>query len=312
MKRLYSRILGTFPKDVLIEICRITYTPLTNAEKGFLIQDTLKKAGIKFLPLGSGTNRLGIQIGEYVFKIALDSHGFIDNRREYKYTDKLQPFVFKVYESLPDGLIIAGEAFNLISQQEFVAMEDQIKGILKEISKNFFIGDIGFTTKNYVNWGIRKTTKELAILDFAYIYSVSYQVFTCTCDKHSFLQYDDNYNNLICPSCERIWSFGEIRKRISRKAQEEEIGNILENSYVLHKPEEYVDEHPEYTYSYYNEYLKKENSKSKKELAKERNREIIQKMKDAEEAHFDEFQPGEATSFEELMRNMEVKYEESK
>ena len=67
MKRLYSRILGTFPKDVLIEICRITYTPLTNAEKGFLIQDTLKKAGIKFLPLGSGTNRLGIQIGEYVF-----------------------------------------------------------------------------------------------------------------------------------------------------------------------------------------------------------------------------------------------------
>ena len=99
------------------------------------------------------------------------------------------------------------------------------------------IGDVGLTTKNYANWGFRDNG-EIVILDYAYIYSVSFKQFVCSCDNNSILYYDKDFVNLICPRCGKKYSFSQLRKKISRKDQDEEIGDVMEKGYVLHEPEE--------------------------------------------------------------------------
>jgi uncharacterized Zn finger protein (UPF0148 family) len=120
-----------------------------------------------------------------------------------------------------------------------------MREILDDISRNFLIGDVGINGKNYTNYGIRKNG-QICILDFAYIYSVKYQMFNCTCDDTSILRFDDKYINLICPMCGRKYTFGEIRRRITKVQQEEEIGDIRRLSYNLHNTEEEVELVPEF------------------------------------------------------------------
>lgn len=304
-KLLYSKIRDVFPIDLMIELNGITYADATNVEKGEMIINKLNEYKIKSFPLGSGTNRLGVQIGDSVFKIALDHHGKIDNRREFKYTDKLQPYVIKVYECVPDGLIASCEPFMPISLAEMEQEKDEIIRILKEISNYFFIGDIGFNKNNYKNWGRRKTDKKIGILDFAYVYSVGYQTFRCTCDAHSLLRYDKNYVDLICPTCGEKFPFGVIRRRISKKAEAEEIGDLEQNSYVLHGPSELVEENKSYTISLYNNDSDKRDKLDEKKKLRERNKKINRRLDG--KIKFNEFQVDDAVTFGELMKKIEAK-----
>ena len=102
MTQKRSLILQYFTPDLLTKLWLITKTSgASNNEKGQLVKETLRENNVPFSPLGSGTNRLGILIDGYSFKIALDEDGMIDNRREFLYTTKLQPYVIKVYEISP-------------------------------------------------------------------------------------------------------------------------------------------------------------------------------------------------------------------
>ena len=111
------------------------------------------------------------------------------------------------------------------------------------------IGDIGIDAKNYTNWGWRKnTTRDLVILDDAYIYSTGFKTFRCTnCDAKPILFYDDNYTSLICPECNKVYSFATIRRRISKKDQEEEIGDILTQGYKLTHAREIQELNPNFS-----------------------------------------------------------------
>lgn len=307
-KIIRSRIKENFPTELLIEFNKILYSDLNTKERGDLVKSKMTEYGIKFNPIGSGTNRIGIQIGDTVFKIGLDDQGKTDNQREFKYTDKLQPFVIRVYECLPDGLIAACEPFILISEKEFELSEKEIFEILELISKNFFIGDIGYTTKNWQNWGRRKSDHKIGILDFAYIYTVGYDIFRCDCESRAFLQYDKNYINLICPACGKTWTFGQIRKRVSRRQEKAEIGDITKLSYNIHGPSEIVDVNHDYTISLYDDYKKQEKI-TKKQEAKEKNREALRRLKEQEEHTIDEFEIDDPTSFTELIEMMNKRYE---
>ena len=110
------------------------------------------------------------------------------------------------------------------------------------------IGDVGINTDNYKNWGIRNVgdRSEICMLDFAYIYKISYKLFTCNCDRITLLQYDENFVDLVCPRCGRKFQFSEIRRRITRAMQEEEIGDIRRLGYVLHSGEEMVQDVTEF------------------------------------------------------------------
>jgi len=237
-----SLIKKFFSPELCLEIERIIMKPISNNVKGEQLGELIKERtnGMVYR-IGTGTNRIGMFVdGGYVVKVALDKDGKIDNRREFRYSKILQPHVIKVYECDPEGLLAISEYVCCLSISEFQKYQVSMRNILSDISEKFLIGDVGINSKNYANWG-RRTNGELCMLDFAYIYAISYRTFECTCNRHSILHYDENYVNLICPTCRRKFTFGQIRKRISKKQQEEEIGDLTELGYVLHSPEEEVE-----------------------------------------------------------------------
>jgi predicted RNA-binding Zn-ribbon protein involved in translation (DUF1610 family) len=263
---LRSLILEYFTPDIYMGILKISMiNDADNNMKGMLVRELLKENNVPFTSLGSGTNRMAVMIDGYAVKIALDKDGMIDNRREMLYTKQLQPYVVKVYECTPNGLIAVTEYVDIFTLDEYRKYQDDMRSILKEISKLFLIGDVGITTNNYVNWGMRNDGT-ICILDFAYIYSVKFKVFTCTNDD-ALLQYDNNYVNLRCPECGRVYTFGEIRRRITRKQQEDEIGDIRRVSYNLKKAREEVAVNPEFTPQKKKKDKKKKNTK--KQLLKD-------------------------------------------
>ena len=236
-----SLIKEHFSPELCLEIEKITLKPISNNQKGNQIADLVYKASDGTIErIGTGTNRIGLQGHGVVFKIALDKDGKIDNRREFKYSKQLQPYVIKVYECDHEGLVAVSEYVNSFSGMEQLRNNQiEIRNILSEISESYLIGDVGIDEKNSGNWG--KRNDQLVMLDFAYIYAISYQTFQCSCDKKTLLKYDENFVNLVCPRCRKKYTFGQIRKRISRKQQEEEIGNIEDLGYVLSSPREEVE-----------------------------------------------------------------------
>ena len=241
-----SLILKYFTKDIYIELLRITKIPeADNNLKGRLIKKLLRENNIPFEGLGSGTNRMAVLIEGYAVKIALDFDGCVDNRREMLYTRQLQPYVIKVYECMPSGLVAVCEFVEIFTLSEYHQYQDEMANILSEITKNFLVGDCGISGKNYVNWGTRNDGT-ICILDFAYIYSVKYNVFGCKCDDTAILKFDKNFVNLICPLCGRKYTFGEVRRRITKADQEKEIGDIRRLGYNITKPEQVVDVIPEF------------------------------------------------------------------
>lgn len=240
-KKLYrSILLEYFPVELCIQIDKITRTfSVDNNRKQTMICDLLDEYKVPYTHLGSGTNRYGIMVDGYCVKIAYDKDGKIDNKREFIYSLPLQPYVVKTYEVSETGLFSVCEYVTSFERSDFLDTDNQkaMRVILKDISSQFLIGDVGVTSKNYANWGFRDDGS-VVILDYAYIYSVSYRQFVCSCDGHSILYYDNDFIDMICPRCGKKFSFPQLRKKISRKDQDEEIGDITTRGYVLTEVEE--------------------------------------------------------------------------
>jgi len=256
-----SLIFQYFTKENLLEIYRRTLVDTDNNKKAQLITEYLKEQNIPFESLGNGTNRLGINIDGYAVKIALDRDGMIDNQREMLYSKDLQPYVAKMYECLPNGLLGVLEYVHIFTYEQFLGNRAKMAAILEQIAEKFFIGDVGITDKNYVNWGIRMDGS-LVILDYAYIYNVKFNLFTCTCESESLLQYDNDYVHLVCPSCGRKFKFGEIRRKITRQQQQEEIGDIRRLSYNLTEAVQKVTIVPEFEPTTQSETTKEQSEKA--------------------------------------------------
>lgn len=219
----------------LNSICR-DVTISNNNTKADLMRDTLAKYDVPFRELGPGTNRYAVRIDGYVFKIAMDKNGIDDNRIEFSMSDELQPFVTKTYEC--NDLIVVSEYVTVISKTEFNDNADVIKGILGHLAESYIFGDVGYTLKNFVNWGFRENG-DLVILDYGYIYKVLGEEVRCTnllgddviCGH--FLEYDEKFNNLICPKCRRKYSYDDIRRRIDLKFEKEQVTKAIESAYKL-------------------------------------------------------------------------------
>lgn len=247
-KKVFRSIIKElFPVELLIKIDEISRQhDIDNNSKTPEIIELLHQYNVPFEPLGNGTNRYGILVNGYVVKIALDRMGKIDNQREFKYSKMLYPSVVKVYECATTGLVATFEYVTIFTLDDFYSYQEEMRPILREISENFLVGDIGISTDNYVNWGIRND-ESICILDFAYIYSLSYKGFKCTCEDEGTLQFDNDFVFLKCPMCGKKWSFSDIRKRISKADEINEIGDISKIGYILHKSEEILVENPEFS-----------------------------------------------------------------
>lgn len=106
-----------------------------------------------------GTNRISyrpIDDNSFLIKVATDAVGLGDNYREYKNQFIFKPFITKVFETSPNGVVGTFERVSPItSREEFLSVAADIF----EVINKWFIGeyvleDIG--TKYFMNWGIRR------------------------------------------------------------------------------------------------------------------------------------------------------------
>ena len=65
-------------------------------------------------------------------------------------------YLAKTYET--NYLINVAEYVLVVDKDTFVTNEDVVKYILKDIAKDYLFDDVGFSLKNYCNWGSRFTT----------------------------------------------------------------------------------------------------------------------------------------------------------
>ena len=237
-KTYRSLLLEIFTPDQAIELEKIQRTySITNNQKIKIYREKLDEWGIDYNPIGGGTNRYAFMADGYIVKIACDADGKIDNKREFIYSLPLQPYVIKCYETYADGLMAIFEYVEAFTIDDFWKNTGRMKEILSQIGNQFLIGDVGINSTNYVNWGFRDDGS-IVILDYAYIYSVAFKQFTCPCSPSSILYYDKDFNKLVCSTCGKVYSFRDVRKRISRKDQDEEIGDLYKKGYILTKKEE--------------------------------------------------------------------------
>jgi hypothetical protein len=134
-----------------------------NNKKSSMVLDLLEKYKVDYSNLGSGTNRLAVLIDGYVFKFALDKLGIKDNDSEFALSPILYPLVIKTYES--NGYISICEYVELVtSMGEFQANRSKMMNkLFKIVAMGFLVGDVGFNSKNFCNWGKRTSTGEYVI-----------------------------------------------------------------------------------------------------------------------------------------------------
>lgn len=282
-----SLINQVISKDIMFQIEKVGLIPgITKNARGIrvknILHEEMERLGIPYEPLGVGTNRVGVKIDGYVIKASLDMDGKIDNRREYKYSKAIQPYVTKTYECMPTGLLAACEYIVPFDIQEYHERKSDMRYILDDISKmGYLVGDVGITGKNYVNWGVRPDNT-IAILDYAYIYSVGFNTFKChECEEEPFLKWDESFVTLTCPNCGKKYEFGDIRRRITRQQQEKEIGDIRLMGYNLTKPKEVVEYNSLFEYE-----PKKKIKKKKKDKTDELLDRIEKEIKESEQEWF--------------------------
>lgn len=225
-----SKILKNFSSDLLVDLYRLSevYDIDTNT-KCQEIAKLLDDYKIPYGKLGPGTNRYAVLIDGYAIKIALDKVGRIDNQREFRYAKKLYPYVVKGYEISGEGLLLVTEYVTVFSLDDFYKFEPEMRDLLEKIGEVYYIADVGIDGKNYANYGLRDGSV-VVILDYAYVYNLLFNNFKCDCG--GVLGYNRNYTGLICPLCNKTYTFSNIRRRISKEDERKEIGDLTELGYV--------------------------------------------------------------------------------
>ena len=236
-----SRILQFIPEGLMKELYKIAMDVLIpdNNTKVNKMVASLDKWNVPYEEIAPGTNRFAILIDGYVFKIGMDKAGIRDNWAELSLTQELQPFVTKVYEC--NGLINVSEYVTVISKEEFNNSKEEVREILGHLAQGYLLGDVGSINKNFMNWGYRDDG-QLVILDFAYIYRVIGNEMMCQGLNHDdtlckeFLEYDENFHNLICPKCRKKYTFHDIRRRINMEFEQKELEMIKQVAVKVTEP----------------------------------------------------------------------------
>lgn len=232
--KIISRIHKYISSKLMADLEKICHNVLIpdNNKKVRMIKAKLDEYDVAYNELGPGTNRFAVTIDGYVFKIAMDKLGKLDNANEFTMSKELQPYVIKVYEN--NDLISVSEYVTLVSREEFMDSREDILDILSIIGESYLMGDVGFIEKNFTNWGYRDDG-QMTILDFAYIHNIEGREMLCT-DDGVMLDYTENFHSLRCPKCSKKYSFSNIRSKIPMETEWKYINDVKNESYQLLTP----------------------------------------------------------------------------
>lgn len=205
----------------------------------------------KVINFGTGTNRVAVMTDNYVFKIALDLAGCVDNMHEFRMSSELYPDVTKTYET--NKLICVSEYVQVINSEQLVLRKREILAMLKRLSeKTSLMLDVGYVKKNMSNLGIRASDDRVVILDFGYIYTKLDGIqLTCSNEdcikKHGLvdLEYNSTYSALVCPKCGSEYGVTELQSLITDEARMQMYRDKMDNYFVVDKEVSYfeVDEY---------------------------------------------------------------------
>lgn len=114
-------------------------------------------------------------------------------------------------------LILVEEYLTLMDAREFTLNETGIKTILEDLSKRYIFEDIGYTLKNFENYGYR-SNGDIVILDIGYVYNIKGNEHVMTCPKcKAELKYNRNYTGFVCANtqCGAKYNFLDLRRRMN-------------------------------------------------------------------------------------------------
>ena len=241
VKKLRSLLHEYFPEELRFQIELLSKRrDITNKEKQDELFKLLREFEIENIsPLGSGTNRYAFKMNGFAIKVATDHDGKIDNMKEFKMAKRLFPYVTKTYEISQNGTLLVAEYIQpFASYGEMLQYADKIREILTKLSNVYLIGDVGVTSKNYANWGIRIGSDEPVCLDFAYVYDVKSELFICSaCKNNSMIIPNKDFTELICPApnCGHKYKFEDIRRKLGNDIHNHEIGDLSDEGYLLYE-----------------------------------------------------------------------------
>lgn len=176
-----------------------------------------------FQKLSAGTNRIAykyLEDSSIIVKVAADSVALKDNPREFINQQFLKPFVTKVFEVSPDGVVGLFERVQPItSREEFMSFADDVFDLIWMLTKKYILADFG--SKYFMNYGLREGFGAV-LLDFPYCYEPDGDKLICSIpDKNNpnticggLIDYDGGFNNLICTKCGAKYRANELGKLI--------------------------------------------------------------------------------------------------
>lgn len=224
--RTFRSRLNSLPLELKVGLGEVVYQiGMTPTHRRDRVSDLFTQYGIEFRNIGTGTNRHIVRYDGYVIKIALDREGIADNRQEWVMADKLAPHVAMAYEISKGGHLLVAEYCPAFSNYcEMTLHRTAITKILKEWAKQYLIGDVGLVDKNFANWGVN-TKGDPVCIDYAYLFPVSMNVFTCICGNRSMTM-DDSFSKYRCIKCNKEYPDAELRMAVTQNERLKMFENI--------------------------------------------------------------------------------------
>ena len=120
------------------------------------------------------------------------------------------------------------------SYAEFIAYRPNISAILEKWGTRYLLGDVGITAINYANWGM--LYGKPVCIDYAYIFPVSMDVFTCVCGNKEMKFADNTFTNYQCTNCRLTYTDRDLRAKISNDERLALFQNVSDNAIPIHEP----------------------------------------------------------------------------
>lgn len=183
-----------------------------------IIRQTLEPRGFKRLT--GGTNRevyTHYEDQSIVAKVGLDMVGLGDNQKEFNVQRVLFPWVSKMIQVCPSGVLgFAERVTPILSRDEYNAYLPMIYLMLTDLLGKYVLEDVG--TDFFKNVGIRRG-HGVVLLDYPYAYELDGNKLHCNnimadgtiC--HGEIDYDAGMNYLVCTNCGKRYYASELRKR---------------------------------------------------------------------------------------------------
>ena len=249
-----SKITRDIPKNVIkFLFCLATsYDYTDNNEKAQIVSYVMRHCGTPFEEVGTGTNRIAFVYSNYVYKVALDRRGLVDNASEFMTSPKNTASLAISYDT--DIVVLIQQYCITLDFDTFKMNKDAILQMCESLSSQFIIGDMGYTEKNFYNIGMDKDGIP-KVVDYAYIHTKFGNQRALTCPRcNRKLKETSDYTGYRCPECRTTYPYMDIKRRLNRTMsdmQSRYLLNIrsiegLESAQAGDKADEIVDKMVEY------------------------------------------------------------------